>query len=159
MQQVNLKIKNLIEMEELATTLASYIEEYPVIIFLDGDLGAGKTTFTQFLAKSLGVKDVVTSPTFNIFKRYQGEKRVLNHFDLYRIHDQVYDQGFEEYWNNDNEISVIEWASYLPNEFKSIAKIQMQIKVIDENRREITFLAQNAIISYLKENTDGLIYR
>ena len=85
MQQVNLKIKNLIEMEELATTLASYIEEYPVIIFLDGDLGAGKTTFTQFLAKSLGVKDVVTSPTFNIFKRYQGEKRVLNHFDLYQF--------------------------------------------------------------------------
>lgn len=159
MQQVNLKIKDLVAMEKLAGCIASYLEEYPVVVFLDGDLGAGKTTFTQFLAKSLGVKDVVTSPTFNIFKRYQGDKRFLNHFDLYRIHDQVYDQGFEEYWHNENEISVIEWASYLPNEFKAIAKIQMQIKVVDENKREIVLLGQNAIILHLKEQCNEFIYR
>ena len=53
-------------------------------VLLNGDLGAGKTTFTQFLLKELGVEDVVSSPTFAILKSYKG-KFIFHHFDTYRI--------------------------------------------------------------------------
>ncbi|MDL2211494.1 tRNA (adenosine(37)-N6)-threonylcarbamoyltransferase complex ATPase subunit type 1 TsaE [Erysipelotrichaceae bacterium OttesenSCG-928-M19] len=158
MQKLKLKIKNLVEMEELAQSLALYFNEQPGIIFLDGDLGAGKTTFTQFFAKEIGVQEVVTSPTFNIFKRYQGSKRYLNHFDLYRIKDNVYDQGFEEYWDSMEDITIIEWSKYLPNEFKSLANLHLTIKIIDEDKREIAVLAKNSIILFLEENNDEFIY-
>lgn len=158
MQQLKLRIKDLVDMEEFASALAQHIEEHPSVIFLDGDLGAGKTTFAQYFSKALGVKEVVTSPTFTIFKRYEGTKRIINHFDLYRIQDQVYGQGFEEYWNNEDEVTLIEWATYLPNEFKSLAKIQIEFKVINENRRTLNIVAQNSIISYLKDNCSELIY-
>ena len=157
MQQIVMKIENLTEMQALAQKLAHYFESEPAIIFLDGDLGAGKTTFTQYFAQELGVKDCVTSPTFNIFKRYGGSKVYLNHFDLYRIKENVYDQGFEEYWYS-AEISIIEWATYLPNEFKALASLHLTIEIVNENERKINVLAKNQIIRYLRENAYEFIY-
>ena len=158
MQNLKIRVKDLVEMEEFANKLANYFTDHPAVIFLDGDLGAGKTTFTQFFAKELGVHEVVTSPTFNLLKRYQGEKRFLNHFDLYRIKENVYHQGFEDYWNNPDEISIIEWATYLPNEFKSLFSLHLTIKIINENEREITILGRNSIISFIKEECNELIH-
>ena len=57
----------------------------PVVIELLGDVGAGKTTFTRGLAKGLGVKSTVTSPSFTISKLYQGKKCILAHYDFYRL--------------------------------------------------------------------------
>ena len=91
------------------------------VICLIGDLGAGKTTMTQSLAKSLEVDDYITSPTFTIVNEYEG-KMPLYHFDVYRIgsSDEMYDIGFDEYINGDG-VCIIEWANLiediLPDEY------------------------------------------
>ncbi len=85
---------------------------------LEGDLGAGKTTFTKALAGAIGVTRTVNSPTFTIMKQYQG-RFPLYHFDVYRLTDEDEDLGFDEYFSGDG-VCIIEWAhligSQLPPE-------------------------------------------
>ena len=80
------------------------------ILLLKGDLGAGKTTFTQGLAEGLGVDEFVNSPTFVIINEYFSGHLPLYHMDLYRLEDeaQLYDLGVEEYFFG-NGVSVVEW--------------------------------------------------
>ena len=91
------------------------------VICLIGDLGAGKTTMTQSLAKSLEVDDYITSPTFTIVNEYEG-RMPLYHFDVYRIgsSDEMYDIGYEDYINGEG-VCIIEWANLiediLPDEY------------------------------------------
>ena len=68
--------------EQFAKTL-----QVPTVIELLGDVGAGKTTFVQGLAKGLGVQETVTSPSFTISKEYQGNNCRLIHYDFYRLND------------------------------------------------------------------------
>ncbi len=86
--------------------------EHNLVICLEGDLGAGKTLFTQGLCAALNVKETVTSPTFNLMNVYEGTKRVY-HFDLYRLEneDDLYEIGFYEYSDVDgeDEVVLIEW--------------------------------------------------
>lgn len=79
------------------------------IYCLDGDLGVGKTVFTQGLARGLSVEDYVNSPTFNIVKEYEG-RLPLYHFDLYRIGDpsEMEEIGYEDYFYG-HGVTVIEW--------------------------------------------------
>lgn len=92
------------------------------ILLLEGDLGAGKTTFTQGLAEGLGVDEFVNSPTFVIINEYFSGKLPLYHMDLYRLEDesQLYDLGVEEYFFG-NGVSVVEWPeiamSILPDSY------------------------------------------
>lgn len=76
------------------------------VIFLSGDLGAGKTTFTKGIGKALNVKRVINSPTFTLVKEYNGDIK-LNHIDLYRL-ETLDDFELEEYFNN-NSICICEW--------------------------------------------------
>ena len=80
------------------------------ILLLEGDLGAGKTTFTQGLAEGLGVDEFVNSPTFVIINEYFSGHLPLYHMDLYRLEDeaQLSDLGVEEYFFG-NGVSVVEW--------------------------------------------------
>lgn len=78
------------------------------VIALEGDLGAGKTTFTKGLALGLGVKRNVNSPTFTIIKEYHG-RLPLFHMDVYRVEDSFEDLGFDEYFEG-NGVTVVEWA-------------------------------------------------
>lgn len=80
------------------------------IVLLHGDLGAGKTAFTQGLGRGLGVTDVINSPTFTILKEYMG-RIPLYHFDLYRIEQpsELLSLGFDEYFS-DAGVCVVEWA-------------------------------------------------
>lgn len=80
------------------------------IICLSGDLGAGKTAFTKGIAKGMGVKDYVTSPTYTIINEYEG-RLPLYHFDVYRLNDvsEMYELGYEEYFFGDGVV-VLEWA-------------------------------------------------
>ena len=84
----------------------------PCVISLVGDLGAGKTTFTQKLAKALGIEAPVTSPTFTLMNQYQGKNLKLFHFDMYRIEDidEILETGLTEYFGNSDAVCVIEWA-------------------------------------------------
>lgn len=88
------------------------------IITLDGDLGAGKTAFTRGLAKGLGIKDTVSSPTFTIVNEYRNGNIPLFHFDVYRIEssDEMYDIGWEDYINQ-NAVVIVEWAKLIDDIF------------------------------------------
>ncbi|MCP8971380.1 tRNA (adenosine(37)-N6)-threonylcarbamoyltransferase complex ATPase subunit type 1 TsaE [Ectobacillus ponti] len=107
---------------QIAELLGKLVQEQDVLL-LEGDLGAGKTTFTKGLAKGLGVKRVVNSPTFNIIKEYKG-RIPLYHMDVYRLEESDEDLGFDEYFYG-NGVTVVEWAhliqDYLPEQVLKIS--------------------------------------
>ena len=78
-------IKNLTELEQLADWILPYLKPN-IFLLLQGDLGAGKTTFAQILARKLGIKNTVNSPTFTILQQYKIRNNYyLNHFDFFRL--------------------------------------------------------------------------
>lgn len=95
------------ETYEFAKKIASLLQREDVIL-LEGDLGAGKTTFTKGLASGLHIKKNVNSPTFTIIKEYMG-RLPLYHMDVYRVGDAFEDLGFDEYFYGDG-VTVVEWA-------------------------------------------------
>ncbi len=127
-------VRNLQETKKLANDFASKLKGGEVVL-LNGDLGAGKTTFTQFVFFALGVKEVVSSPTFSILKSYQGKFK-LHHFDAYRITvEEAIEAGFDEIFEEKDSIKFVEWSEHieplLPKE-----TIKINIKYIDEQKRE-----------------------
>lgn len=104
-------------------------------IALDGDLGAGKTHFTQGLAQGLGVSDSVTSPTFNVVAVYESGRIPLYHFDLYRLEkpEELDDIAFVEYLESPG-VSCIEWASKFPAQLPE-DRLDVFIEVLPEGGR------------------------
>jgi len=119
------------------------------VVALYGDLGAGKTTFTQGLAEALGIKQRLVSPTFVLYKKYRLEQspqnkadlQILNHIDCYRLGEPANLTAFdtEEIFNDPTAVTVIEWperiGKLLPKE-----AIKIKFVALDENKRQITFL-------------------
>ncbi len=102
------------------------------IITLEGDLGAGKTTFTKGIGKGLGVKKIINSPTFTIVKVYQGDLPFY-HFDAYRLEGENDELGFEEMFE-DEGVCVVEWPQYIDN-ILPVERLAMTIsKNEDESR-------------------------
>lgn len=100
---------------ELIEGLYSENKSGASILALYGDLGAGKTTFTQTLGEILGIKEDITSPTFVIMKRYQTANesfRSLIHIDAYRLNspEELSVLGFQDWLNEERALVVIEWA-------------------------------------------------
>ena len=131
-------VKSLQDFKVLASDFAKRIKNGDVVL-LFGDLGAGKTTFTQFVFSELGVNDVVNSPTFAILKSYKG-KFNFHHFDTYRISvEEAVEAGFDEVLNDKDSVIFIEWSEniqpLLPDNTVSV-----NIKYIDENTREVEIL-------------------
>lgn len=131
---MKIKVTGLEETKKIASDFAADLKGGEVVL-LNGDLGAGKTTFTQFVFKALGVKDVVTSPTFAILKSYEGKFK-FHHFDTYRITtEEAIEAGFDEIFQEKESVIFVEWseniASLLPNDC-----IRVNIKYINENERE-----------------------
>lgn len=117
---VKIYLENEEKTKEIGYKLGKLVEPGSVICLI-GDLGAGKTTMTQSLAKALEVDDYITSPTFTIVNEYEGILP-LYHFDVYRIgcSEEMYDIGYDEYINSDG-VCIIEWANLiediLPDEY------------------------------------------
>lgn len=105
---------SLKETGELGLKLASLLKP-GMLITLSGDLGAGKTTFTKYLGKGLGVKKTINSPTFMILKIYQGTAMPIYHIDAYRLEGITQDLGFEEYFEDDG-LCVIEWPHFIEDQ-------------------------------------------
>ena len=84
------------------------------IICLDGDLGVGKTVFTQGFAEGLGIEESVNSPTFTIIQVYYEGRMPLYHFDVYRIGDpeEMYEIGYEDYFFGEG-VCLIEWSKLI----------------------------------------------
>lgn len=120
--------------KQLAATLAPYLRAGDVIV-LTGDLGAGKTQFVQGVAAGLGVRDQVTSPTFNILLAYQAGALPLYHFDLYRLDsaDQLEETGYYDTIDADGA-SFIEWGEKFP-EALPYGYLEVSIRVDVEGNR------------------------
>lgn len=90
------------------------------LLLLKGNLGAGKTIFTQFLLKNLGSTDEVSSPTYAIVNEYRTPKGNVFHFDLYRMKSvgEVYDIGMDEYLDN-AFLCIIEWPEIYEEELQA----------------------------------------
>ncbi|MEH7336333.1 tRNA (adenosine(37)-N6)-threonylcarbamoyltransferase complex ATPase subunit type 1 TsaE [Neobacillus drentensis] len=116
MNQFELNTTNSDETTQFAERLASFLQPGDVIA-LEGDLGAGKTTFTKGLAKGLNIKKTVNSPTFTIIKEYNGNLP-LYHMDVYRVADAYEDLGFDEYFEGDG-VTVVEWAHLIEEQLPS----------------------------------------
>lgn len=121
--------------KQLAVALAE--QAYPgMIIALDGELGAGKTFFSQAFAQALGVKGIVNSPTFTIIKEYEGEVYSFYHMDVYRISLEEADElGLDEYFYGDG-VSLVEWASIIDDIFPA-DYIALHIQYVDDETRNI----------------------
>lgn len=109
-----------------------------VVIALEGDLGAGKTTLTQEIARQLGVKENVISPTFVIMKRYGviDEKfKNLIHIDAYRLtkSEELIKLGWSELLNNKNNLIIIEWPEHVP---ECIPETALKIKLSNQGDEE-----------------------
>lgn len=112
------RISSLIELEQLAQTLLTTLDRHAdgaTIVALNGDLGAGKTTFVQALAKELGVAEVVTSPTYLIMRRYEtsgARFSFLVHMDAYRVENEseLAPLRFVEVLGTPGVLVCIEWA-------------------------------------------------
>lgn len=127
------KVSSLKQTKQLAQQFATSLKPGDVVV-LHGDLGAGKTTFTQFVFEALGVKDNVTSPTFAILKSYQG-KFILHHFDAYRIStEEAIEAGFDEILDQKDSVKFVEWSENIA-ELLPATVVKVEISYIDENTR------------------------
>ena len=104
-----------------------------MVISLTGDLGVGKTVFTQGLAKGLGIEEPVNSPTFTIVQVYEEGRLPLYHFDVYRIGDieEMDEIGYEDYFYGEG-VCLIEWADLI----REILPEQMCRVTIEKNREK-----------------------
>ncbi len=127
---------------------AHLVRNGAVVLLLEGDLGSGKTTFTQALARELGVKNYVTSPTFVLMKSYKispsaTEKfhlsvKNLVHIDAYRLNSgaDLLNLGWAELVANPDNLIVVEWPEKVADLFTR-AEHKINFKFIDEKTREI----------------------
>ena len=136
MPEISLKCKGEKELDQVAEQILTVCKPARIFAFF-GKLGAGKTTLIQHICKLLGVKEAVTSPTFNLVNEYNGSEESIYHFDFYRIEteNEAYDIGTEEYLDSGNYV-FIEWperiASLLPAE-----TVAVQIEGQADNHRTI----------------------
>ncbi len=137
------------ETKALAQTISAHLKVGSVIT-LSGDLGAGKTTFTQGLAKGLKIERTVSSPTFTIMKMYQGTLQLI-HIDAYRLEGLHQDLGFEEFIGTQG-VCVIEWPEYikplLPTQY-----LEIVLTRLDEENRLIDLTAHGLFYEHLLEQT------
>ncbi len=130
---------DIVKLERIAKLLASYLKKGDIIL-LGGDLGAGKTTFTQFLAQEMNVdeKEYVSSPSYALLHEYTATIPFY-HMDLYRLHDadDVEDAGLLEYMYAEG-LCVVEWPERLginkPNEYLAI-----NFEIVEADSRNIDF--------------------
>ncbi len=138
--------KNLVETQQFAEDFAQSLTGGAVLL-LYGDLGAGKTSFTQGLAKGLGIEKRVLSPTFLIMRTYTlntEEVKYFHHVDLYRLQteQEIIDLGLPELMKNSSTITVIEWPEKLGNLLpKNAWKLSFETQ--SEYERKITIQHDN----------------
>lgn len=118
-------------------------DTHATILALQGDLGSGKTTFTKYIAEALGIRDVVTSPTFVIQKIYDLEDQSFDrliHIDAYRLAggEEMEALGWESLSKDGSNLIVIEWPKNVADVIPSTAHT-IQFETIDETSRKISY--------------------
>ena len=124
------------EKEALGERLARALPPGGAVVAMYGELGAGKTAFVRGLARGLGCRGRVVSPTFTIVNEFPGD-RELFHFDMYRLSgaDELFDIGWEDYLAREG-VCAVEWSENVPGAFDG-SEIRVTIRKDGESRREI----------------------
>ena len=134
MKTLKYTIKTEEEMINLGIKIGSLV--YPnMVITMNGNLGAGKTTITKGIGKAMGIKRVINSPTFTIMKIYEGNLN-LYHLDVYRIENSNTDFELEEYFYMGG-VSVIEWSDNIKDLIPSDS-INLLFEINDDSLRIVT---------------------
>ncbi len=124
------------ETEKIGEALAKSLQPGTILAYR-GDLGAGKTAFTRGLARGLGCKETVTSPTYTIVNEYLGGRLPLFHFDMYRLasSDDLWDIGWEDYLDREG-VCAVEWSENVQDAMENAVTIT--IEKLGETTRQIT---------------------
>ena len=124
------------ETEAIGSALGKILKPGTVLAYR-GDLGAGKTAFTRGLARGLGCRDIVTSPTYTIVNEYLGGRLPLFHFDMYRLasSDDLFDIGWEDYLERGG-VCAVEWSENVADAMEGAVSIT--IEKLGEDTRRIT---------------------
>ena len=124
------------ETEKIGEALAKSLQPGTILAYR-GDLGAGKTAFTRGLARGLGCKETVTSPTYTIVNEYLGGRLPLFHFDMYRLasSDDLWDIGWEDYLDREG-VCAVEWSENVADAMENA--ITVTIEKLGETTRQIT---------------------
>ena len=135
---MEIKIENI---EDIASAARKFVDEMGenCVFAFYGKMGAGKTTFIKSICEALGVKDVVTSPTFALVNEYADEEgQPVYHFDFYRIKNlrEAYDMGCEEYFYSGYPC-FIEWPE-LVEELLPDDTVKVNIEVLENESRIVT---------------------
>jgi tRNA threonylcarbamoyladenosine biosynthesis protein TsaE len=112
------------------------------VVAMYGDLGAGKTAFVRGMAKGMGLKCRVSSPTFTIVNEYIGERELI-HFDMYRLEsaDELFDIGWEDYLRR-GAVCAVEWSEKVEDAFFG-DEIVLRIEKLSDSERKITIEEEN----------------
>ena len=131
------------ETKALAAALSTYLSPGDIVL-LEGDLGAGKTQFTQGLAEAMGVTEQVTSPSYNIMIEYEGDVMPLYHFDLYRLDsaEELEDVAFYDTIESDG-VSVVEWPNKFPDSMPE-DYLHIELIPVSETAREVKAFANGS---------------
>lgn len=152
MSEISVNADSLGKTRKMAEKLAKNVKGGEVIGLI-GELGAGKTYFIKFFAEALGVSaDEVISPTFVYWRKHEGEKFKINHFDMYRIKDEteVDDIAISDAMSDTEAVTIIEWADRI----KSILpenRLEIKINYLGETERELIFKVFGEKMDYLVE--------
>lgn len=145
---VRIKTKSEQQTEALGQTLAGVLPDR-CLVFLKGDLGAGKTAFARGVARGLGIERNVASPTFTLVNEYQGRVGRLVHMDLYRVLGQPLDElGLDDYFTQPG-VCLVEWPDAL--ERWERPDVVVQIAAVQETERLFTITAAEALEQKVKE--------
>lgn len=138
---VEIITKDSTETKKIAAKIGQRLQSGDILA-LEGDLGSGKTTFTQGLAKALGVKSRVLSPTFTILRQYKIENNkfnILNHFDCYRINgpDDLESLDITDLWSRQEALTIIEWPERIAGILPKTA-LKISFETLSGDNRKIT---------------------
>lgn len=124
--------------------------DFPLIIFLQGEMGAGKTLFSKGFVAGMGLDDEVTSPTYTIVNEYGNPPRIF-HFDLYRLQDpdELYEMGFEDYLSQGCTL-LLEWPDLvLEDQFEPKLEISLVYHLETPEQREIILKTDNQKVAQI----------
>ena len=138
MENIKIISNSPMETQNLAKKIASKLTARDVLV-LTGELGAGKTKFTEGFLSYFNMQDEISSPTFNIVNEYTSNTINIYHFDVYRLEDstEFYEIGGDEYF--DKGICLIEWGEIIEDALpKEYIKIVIEKDSLNEEKRIIT---------------------
>ena len=156
-KKFSITVNGLEETNIIAERFAKSVKSNGAFVCLYGDIGAGKTAFSKLVAKHLGVKEKVTSPSFVIINEYLSGALPVYHFDLYRLENEGVSTIVDELseYSKGGVLTLVEWAEFSDFELP-FDRIEIRIEYIDETTRKFDFFcSENEYYENILKNLEG----